>query len=148
MRRRATILTTTITIALMVASGVALAAEIRCPNSIGNRCIGTNEADTMTGTNQDDDMVGLGGPEKMEARGAADKLFGGGGSDKTSDDPANDPPENGGPGDDLLTAEGGDHTTSSGSGGIGVQTASPLAGRARGWGQMSSASPCSPIHWT
>ena len=56
MRRQAALLTTTMAIALMVASGVALAAEITCPNSIGNQCIGTNEADTMRGTNQDDDM--------------------------------------------------------------------------------------------
>ena len=56
MRRQAALLTTTMAIALMVASGVALAAEITCHNSIGNRCIGTNEADTMRGTNQDDDM--------------------------------------------------------------------------------------------
>ena len=40
MRRQAALLTTTMTIALMVAGGVALAAEITCPNSIGNRCIG------------------------------------------------------------------------------------------------------------
>jgi Ca2+-binding RTX toxin-like protein len=94
----------------MVASGVALAAEIRCPNSIGNRCIGTNEADTMTGTNQDDDMVGLGGADKMVARGGADTLFGGGGSDDISAGPGNDPSVNGGTGDDLLSGESGDDT--------------------------------------
>ncbi len=94
----------------MVASGVALAAEIRCPNSIGNRCIGTNEADTMTGTNQDDDIVGLGGADKMVARGGADTLFGGGGSDDISAGPGNDPSVNGGTGDDLLSGESGDDT--------------------------------------
>ena len=83
MRGRAVLLITTMTVALLVASGVALAADMACPN-IGNLCIGTNNADTMTGTNQADVMKGRGGADTMQAHGGGDRLFGGGGNDEVS----------------------------------------------------------------
>jgi Ca2+-binding RTX toxin-like protein len=81
MRRRAIILATTMAVALVVASSVALATEITCPNSIGNLCIGTDQADTMTGTGQNDDMSGRGGGDTMRARGGKDTLVGNEGKD-------------------------------------------------------------------
>ena len=118
MRERAALLITTMAVAMLVASGVALAADITCPN-IGNLCIGTNKADTMTGTNQDDVMKGRGGGDTMQARGSGDRLFGGGGNDEVSAGSGDDSligdslagdSLGGGAGDDSLSGEYGDDT--------------------------------------
>jgi Ca2+-binding RTX toxin-like protein len=100
MRRRAVLLIVAMTVCLVAAAGVALAASITCPNSIGNLCVGTDEADTMTGTNQGDDMRGRGGGDTMYALGGDDKALGGDGNDDISAGPGNDPSVRGGPGDE------------------------------------------------
>ena len=118
MRERAVLLITTMAVAMLVASGVAMAADITCPN-IGNLCIGTNKADTMTGTNQDDVMKGRGGGDTMQARGSGDRLFGGGGNDEVSAGSGDDSligdslvgdSLGGGAGDDSLSGGYGDDT--------------------------------------
>jgi Ca2+-binding RTX toxin-like protein len=108
MRRRAVLLIVAMTVCLVAAAGVALAASITCPNSIGNLCVGTDEADTMTGTNQGDDMRGRGGGDTMYVRGGDDKALGGDGNDDISAGPGNDPSVRGGPGDDSLSGGDGD----------------------------------------
>jgi len=82
MRGRAILLFTTMAAALVVACGVALAADIMCPNRPTGDCVGTNNADTMTGTNQADNMRGRGGEDTMQGRGGADDLDGGDGIDE------------------------------------------------------------------
>ncbi len=63
--------------ALVVASGVAWAATIECPNRSGNLCVGTKKADTMTGTDSADDMTGRKGKDRMFALGGNDTISGG-----------------------------------------------------------------------
>ena len=110
MRRRAVLLIVAMTVCLVAAAGVALAASITCPNSIGNLCVGTDQADTMTGTDQGDDMSGRGGGDTMYARGGDDKALGGDGNDDISAGPGNDPSVSGGPGEDSLSGGDGDDT--------------------------------------
>ncbi|MDQ3589051.1 MAG: hypothetical protein M3392_02220 [Actinomycetota bacterium] len=106
MRGRAVLLITAMTAALMVASGVALAATIDCAN-VGNQCVGTNYNDTMTGTAGFDDMRGRGGGDTILAYGGADKLLGGKG---------NDPDVSAGPGNDSVEGQEGDDFLSGGNG--------------------------------
>jgi Ca2+-binding RTX toxin-like protein len=93
-------------VALVVATGVALAAEIDCT---GGPCAGTNRADTMTGTPGVDDMNGRRGADTMLARGAADTLLGAGGNDDIRAGAGSDSVE-GAAGDDSLGGEFGDDT--------------------------------------
>jgi Ca2+-binding RTX toxin-like protein len=106
MKRRAALLVTTMAVALMVASGVALAANINC--KAGTMCFGTNKADTMTGTTGADDMRGRGGGDTLNARAGDDKAFGGNGQDDISTGQGNDPFVGGGAGDDSLSGGDGD----------------------------------------
>ena len=52
--------------ALVVASGVAWAATINCPNRSGNLCVGTDNKDTMIGRD--------GRTDEMRAKDGADIL--------------------------------------------------------------------------
>jgi hypothetical protein len=71
MRRRALFVAGLMAIALVVASGVAWAASISCPNRTGNLCVGTDNKDTMTGTDgRTDDMRAKGGADEVRGRGA------------------------------------------------------------------------------
>ena len=68
--------------ALVVASGVAWAATISCPNRSGNLCVGTDNRDTMTGRDgRTDEMRARGGADILRARGGKDILSGGKGRD-------------------------------------------------------------------
>jgi hypothetical protein len=49
MKRRTLFVAGLMVAALVVASGVAWAASISCPNRTGNLCVGTDNKDTMTG---------------------------------------------------------------------------------------------------
>jgi Ca2+-binding RTX toxin-like protein len=111
MRRRALLLMTMMAVALVVAGGMALAANITCPNSIGNLCVGTKEADTMTGTDQADEMRGRGGGDTMHARDGDDTPFGGAGNDEILAGLGDDSSV-GGAGDDSLSGGNGDDTYS------------------------------------
>jgi Ca2+-binding RTX toxin-like protein len=84
MRKRVILLIATMTAALVIASGVALAANISCPNRAGNLCVGTNNKDTMTGTARADDMRGRDRADRMSARAGNDRLTGGLGGDVLS----------------------------------------------------------------
>ncbi len=103
---------TTMAVTLVVAGGVALGANITCPNSIGTLCVGTKEADTMTGTDQADEMRGRGGSDTMHARDGDDTPFGGAGNDEIFAGPGNDPSVGGGADDDSLSGGSGDDTYS------------------------------------
>ena len=103
MRRRAVLLITTMAAVLVVASGVALAANISC--KAGTTCFGTNKADTMTGTNQADDMRGRGGGDTIHGRDGDDKALGGDGNDDIYAGLGNDSFVAGEAGDDSYVFE-------------------------------------------
>jgi Ca2+-binding RTX toxin-like protein len=69
--RRTILLLATITLTLLVASGVALAVNK----------VGTNGPDHLNGTNGDDNLVGLGGDDELFAFRGDDTLLGGSGKD-------------------------------------------------------------------
>ena len=79
--RHATFLLTMMAAAILLASGVALAENVRCPNRDNNLCVGTSGADTMTGTNRSDTIEARGGDDTTFGLGRRDMLFGGGGDD-------------------------------------------------------------------
>jgi Ca2+-binding RTX toxin-like protein len=110
MRRRAVLLVITMAVALAAATGVALAADIRCPNRPTGDCVGTRKADTMTGTSRDDHMDGRSGIDTMQARGGRDTLLGGDGDDEVSAGAGNDPSVEGEAGDDTLRGGYGNDT--------------------------------------
>jgi Ca2+-binding RTX toxin-like protein len=80
-RRRMTFLVAVLTTAFVVASGVAWAATIDCPNRAGKACVGTNKKDSMTGSKRADDMRARSGNDTLRARGGNDSLTGGPGND-------------------------------------------------------------------
>jgi Ca2+-binding RTX toxin-like protein len=68
--------------ALLLASGVALAATIRCPTDPGtNLCVGTPDNDRLFGTTTSDLMKGKGGSDVLRAEEGSDELRGAAGSD-------------------------------------------------------------------
>jgi Ca2+-binding RTX toxin-like protein len=79
--RKTVLLLASMTLAVLLAAGVALAATIQCPNRGENRCVGTAQNDTMTGTQRPDDMRGRRGNDSINARGGNDKLAGNDGGD-------------------------------------------------------------------
>jgi len=103
MRRRAVLLITAMAAVLVVACGVALAANISC--KAGTTCFGTNKADTMTGTNQADDMRGRGGGDTIHGRDGDDKALGGDGNDDIYAGLGNDSFVAGEAGDDSYVFE-------------------------------------------
>jgi Ca2+-binding RTX toxin-like protein len=66
--------------ALVLGSGVALAATVRC-NSSEEVCKGTNKDDTLLGTKKANDMSGLRGNDTLRGLGGSDNLDGGAGDD-------------------------------------------------------------------
>jgi Ca2+-binding RTX toxin-like protein len=95
--RKSVLLLASMMLAMVFASGVALAASIECPNRSGNLCVGTDNRDFMSGTERSDDMRGLAGDDSMEGNEGADFMDGGPGVDDM----------NSGFGDDLLDGGGG-----------------------------------------
>jgi len=64
-------------LALLIASGVALAASISCPNAKGGYCYGTGVGDGMYGDFRVDKMYGFGGADLMYGYGDGDHMYGG-----------------------------------------------------------------------
>jgi hypothetical protein len=79
--RKSVLLVASVALALLLASGVALAANISCPTGGNGLCMGTPEADTMTGTNAFDRMYGRDGADTMRGGGFEDSIRGEGGND-------------------------------------------------------------------
>jgi RTX calcium-binding nonapeptide repeat (4 copies) len=69
-------------LAVLVVCGVALAADIQCPNRAGNLCVGTTGDDTLTGTANSDEILGRDGGDLIKGRGAKDQLSGELGNDE------------------------------------------------------------------
>lgn len=79
---------------LVVASGVALAARITCPNVSGTA--------SCVGTNNNDRLIGSSGPDNMQARKGDDVLKGRGGDDNAMRGDSGRDRLYGGPGADQL----------------------------------------------
>jgi Ca2+-binding RTX toxin-like protein len=78
--RRTALVVVTMASALLLASGVALAATINCV--VGVTCLGTEGDDTIIGTDQSDPfMFGHDGNDLLRGRDGADRLEGGMGND-------------------------------------------------------------------
>ena len=86
-------------LALVVFSGVALAATLTCQAEV--YCLGTKQADTMNGSEGNDIMAGKGGGDTLNGFGGGDYLEGEGGRDKLFGGPGNDDVV-GGSGNDAL----------------------------------------------
>jgi Ca2+-binding RTX toxin-like protein len=111
MRRRALFVAGLMVAALVVASGVAWAATISCPNRSGSLCVGTSQGDTMTGRDRADDMRGREGGDLMRGGAGADVMGGQEGADRVF---GQDGPDTltGGLGKDTLSgAKGEDRLT-------------------------------------
>ena len=65
--------------AVLLSSGVALAATITCQAWVD--CFGTKRADTLNGTSGEDYIYGRGGADTLRGFGEEDQLFGQGGND-------------------------------------------------------------------
>jgi hypothetical protein len=105
-------------LALLVASGVALAASINCPNAPNGFCYGTSVGDGMYGDFRVDKMYGFGGADLMKADGNGDRMHGGdehGWGDKLLGQRGEDWMA-GNRGDDALYGGNGDDTVGGGPG--------------------------------
>lgn len=74
MRKSVLLLLTSIALAVLLASGIALAATVNC-NPDAYKCVGTSGPDTLYGTSDDYDNI--------RGREGADKIYGLGGDDRT-----------------------------------------------------------------
>ncbi len=88
--RKAILLLTVVMVALLVGSGVALAAVISCPTGPGGECRGTRKADQITGTSGVDQIYALDGNDTVQGGGGADLIKGNLGADTTGVGPGND----------------------------------------------------------
>jgi serralysin len=86
-------------LAVLLASGVALAATIDCRGGV---CVGTNSKDTLYGSPKVDVEFGLGGKDKLFGRAGNDDLYGGSGNDDPLVSPAIGILD-GGPGADVVS---------------------------------------------
>jgi Ca2+-binding RTX toxin-like protein len=77
--KRIVVVVSTMALIVLVAGGVALAANIQCVADTS--CFGTSKADTMSGTDLRDRMYGKGGADTMHGRGGVDTVHGEKGSD-------------------------------------------------------------------
>jgi Ca2+-binding RTX toxin-like protein len=102
MTRRTGLLLAATLLALVVFSGVALAATISCV--AGVECLGTTQADTMNGSDGQDFIFGRGSGDTLKGFGINDFLYGQGGSDKLFGGFGGDLMI-GGPGNDTLSGE-------------------------------------------
>jgi Ca2+-binding RTX toxin-like protein len=80
MKKRLTAIVATCLLALVAASGVALAVDKQCTPNV--RCVGTDGGDTLLGTSGPDDISGLRARDFLYGFGGSDRLFGGKGSDE------------------------------------------------------------------
>jgi Ca2+-binding RTX toxin-like protein len=86
--RKTLLLLTTMSLTLMLAGGVALAATKQC--QVGVLCNGTPGADAITGTTSNDTINSLAGNDSISARGGNDKINGGPNNDTMNGGLGND----------------------------------------------------------
>jgi hypothetical protein len=98
--KRTLMLLSTMVVALLLAGGVALAANITCPPT-GGPCPGTEQNDLITGSQLDDDIDALGGRDVVSARSGDDTVDGGRGRDDIWGELGGDGLDGGGGPDDI-----------------------------------------------
>lgn len=96
--RRTTLVLTTVVVAVLLVSGVALAAVIE----------GTNGPDTLTGTDEADTIRGADGADTISGMGSSDTIYGGHGPDTLYGNDERQTP--GAPGGDHIEGRPGDDT--------------------------------------
>jgi Ca2+-binding RTX toxin-like protein len=102
--RRTVLLLASVGLAVLLASGVALAATVRCE---GGECRGTQKDDNIVGTDRRDVVEALGGDDEVFGRDGNDVFYLQGGNDQAR----------GGPGDDkMLGGDGSDYFVLGGPG--------------------------------
>jgi Ca2+-binding RTX toxin-like protein len=111
--RRPVLLMALAAVALLVASGVAIAATLNCSgNCVGtpnpDRLIGSNNSQTMRGLGGGDSISGYRGDDIVEGNGGADAVFGGLGDDRVSGGSGNDYVEGDYGHDHINTGNGAD----------------------------------------
>ena len=79
--RRTVLLLAVMAVAIVVASGVALANNIE-GNGGNNRLVGTNGDDTISGGGGNDDIFGKGGQDRLNGDSGNDDVYGGGKGDR------------------------------------------------------------------
>jgi len=97
-KRRVTLLLAAVAAALVLTSGIALAAVISCP---GGLCFGTPEPDTISGSGVNDEIHALAGNDFVDGFAGNDEVLG----DQDSDElraAENSDVSDGGPGNDLI----------------------------------------------
>lgn len=90
MRKKSVLLLASVLLAVLLASGVALAADVSCPNRGYGKCVGTTGDDTMTGSDRYDKMYAYTGNDTLYGRGYSDFLQGDGGNDVLRGEAGND----------------------------------------------------------
>jgi len=110
--RKVILLLASIGLAVLLASGVALAATIDCR---GGSCVGTQSDDTLFGSPRVDKEFGLGGNDLMYGYKSADRMSGNRGGDRMYGGPGADM-VNGGPGNDSVVGDKGNDTLRGGPG--------------------------------
>ena len=103
--RKTVLFLASMALAVLLVCGVALAADIQCPNRAGNLCVGTTGDDTLTGTANSDTIEGRDGADLIKGRGAKDQLAG---------ELGNDEIRGGGGADDVFGNRGNEKTFDSG----------------------------------
>ncbi|CAN5589015.1 hypothetical protein BH24ACT20_BH24ACT20_16810 [soil metagenome] len=111
--RKTILLLAVVAMTLVMASGVALAAQMKC--SARGDCVGTPRDDRMIGTAKLDTIRGKNGNDAIYGRASADRLYGGFGRDRLYGNGGNDElhggpaPDKifGGPGTDTVKGDAG-----------------------------------------
>jgi Ca2+-binding RTX toxin-like protein len=101
--RRTIMLLSAMGLAVLLASGVALAVEQTC--QANTDCFGTPEPDILNGSSGNDFMFGRGGPDILKGFDGSDEMFGQGGGDRLLGGSGYDL-LNGGVGSDALNGGG------------------------------------------
>jgi Ca2+-binding RTX toxin-like protein len=109
--RRTILLLTAMAVAVLLAAGLALAADVTC----GGYCEGTTGDDAMAGSASEDQMYGIGGDDTMYGTNGADSMWGDWHQVVDTGEPGSDA-MNGGSGPDRLQ---GDERTDTLNGGRG-----------------------------
>lgn len=73
--RRTILLLTTMAVGVLLASGIALAADLQCV--VGRTCFGTFAPDVITGTTTADTIKARAGDDQVSGLGGGDQIFGG-----------------------------------------------------------------------
>ena len=78
--RKLVLLMASMALAMLLVSGVALAAIVNCEEGASD-CVGTNNPDTLNGSDGEDWMYGLRGDDKLYGNAGGDPIRGGRGND-------------------------------------------------------------------